>query len=408
MADWQNRIIGLRVVKASELADNPNNWRKHPKRQLTALGEVLSKVGMVSPLIYNITTKRLLDGHARKGLNPDALVPVVDVELSEDEERLVLATLDPLANMAETDGAMLKALLEGFAGDDAVSALVSAVAEDNRVQLGGGGDMPDPVAQVDKAKELQAEWKTERGQVWLVGGVHRVMCGDSTNADDVARLMDGKRADCVITDPPYGVDYSEKNRFLNAISPANRIQKPIENDGGDKSDIQTMWKSAFACMSDVMRKGAVVYCFMPQGGDQMMMMMMGAGIEPRHELIWLKNNHVLGRVDYAYKHEPILYAWKDTGHKFYGDFQTSVIEIPKPQRSDLHPTMKPVELINILVKNSSLAGEIVYDLFLGSGTTLIACAQTGRMCYGMEISPEYVAVILQRAVDAGLKCQLLT
>ena len=159
-----------------------------------------------------------------------------------------------------------------------------------------------------------------------------------------------------------------------------------------------MWKEAFARMNESMNGGAVVYCFMPQGGDQMMMMMMmmGAGIEPRHELIWLKNNHVLGRVDYAYKHEPILYAWKKGGHKFYGGFQTSVIECKRPNASKLHPTMKPVELVAKLMENSSKIGELVYEPFCGSGTTIIAAEQLGRKCYGMEISPNYCDVIVKR------------
>ncbi len=137
---------------------------------------------------------------------------------------------------------------------------------------------------------------------------------------------------------------------------------------------------------------------MPQGGDQMMMMMMmmESGIEPKHELIWLKNNHVLGRTDYAYKHEPILYAWKKGGHKFYGEFQTSVLEFSRPQKNDLHPTMKPVSLISKLIMNSSITNQIIYDPFLGSGTTLIAAEQLGRKCYGMEISPQYCDVIVKR------------
>ena len=134
----------------------------------------------------------------------------------------------------------------------------------------------------------------------------------------------------------------------------------------------------------------------------MMMMMTEAGIEPRHELIWVKNNHVLGRVDYAYKHEPIVYAWNTGGHKFYGGFQTSLIECPKPQSSDLHPTMKPVALLEVLVANSSQPGETVFDPFLGSGSTLLASENLGRVCYGIELNPGYAAVILQRAADAGL------
>jgi DNA modification methylase len=266
----------------------------------------------------------------------------------------------------------------------------------------------DQGAQVDRAAELQEKWQVQRGDVWQVGA-HRVMCGDSTCVEDVDRLMSGVKADAVVTDPPYGVNYADKNKFLNAIARGNRIQTPIENDHGEKIDIQEMWKASFSQMSLVMSPGAVVYCFMPQGGDQMMMMMMmtGAGIEPRHELIWLKNNHVLGRADYAYKHEPILYAWKDGGHKFYGGFQTSILEFDKPLKSDLHPTTKPVELIERLIINSSQRGEVVYDPFLGSGTTIVACEQTGRIGYGMEIAPEYVAVTLERLSDMGLQPELV-
>lgn len=232
-------------------------------------------------------------------------------------------------------------------------------------------------------------------------GRHRIICGDCTHQAVVAQVMQGEKACLVVTDPPYGVSYADKNVFLNTIGRANRIEKPIANDHMSKPHMQAMWKAAFTQMAAVMLPGAVIYSFMPQGGDQMMMMMMmeEAGIEPRHELIWLKNNHVLGRVDYAYKHEPILYAWKAGGHKFYGDFQTSILEYPKPQHSDLHPTTKPIALIARLVDNSSLPGGIVYDGFLGSGTTLIACEQRGRVCRGCELDPGYIAVILQRWAD---------
>jgi len=237
--------------------------------------------------------------------------------------------------------------------------------------------------------------------MWKLGE-HRVICGDCTDAGVVARVMGGEKAQLVVADPPYGVKYGDKNVFLNSIAPGNRIQKHIEGDHETKEQTQVLWRGAFEQMNLVMLPGAVIYCFMPQGGDQMMMMMMMmmmAGIEPRHELIWLKNNHVLGRVDYAYKHEPILYAWKDGGHKFYGDFQTSVIECNKPQKSDMHPTTKPVELIDRLIGNSSERGGVVIDPFLGSGTTLIACERLNRRCRGIEISPGYVAATLQRWAD---------
>jgi DNA modification methylase len=259
----------------------------------------------------------------------------------------------------------------------------------------------DPGADVDRAEELREKWDVRLGDLWELGA-HRVICGDCTDAAVVERVMGGERARLVVTDPPYGVSYADKNGFLNSIDKGNRNQTAIENDHQTKEQTQALWKAAFEQTGAAMDKGAVIYCFMPQGGDQMMMMMMmmGAGIEPRHELIWLKNNHVLGRVDYAYKHEPILYAWKEGGHKFYGDFQTSILEFPKPQKSELHPTMKPVELIEKLVRNSSVISDCVLDPFLGSGTTLMACENLGRRCRGIEISPAYVAVTLERWAQA--------
>jgi len=132
----------------------------------------------------------------------------------------------------------------------------------------------------------------------------------------------------------------------------------------------------------------------------MMMMMIKAAWNPTlHQLIWKKNNHVLGRVDYAYIHEPILYTWKESGHHFYGDFQTSVLEFPRPQSSKLHPTMKPIALLSKLITNSSKSEDMVIDLFLGSGSTLIAAEKTGRICYGMELDTKYIDVIIKRWED---------
>lgn len=229
-------------------------------------------------------------------------------------------------------------------------------------------------------------------------GPHRLLCGDSTSKEDVARLMCGELSNLYITDPPYGVKYSEKNAFLNAISRGNCIQKPIENDGLSVSDSAELWFNSFSCMCDFMGNKSSYYIFSALGGDLMMMMMMIDKVFLlKHCLIWVKNNHVLGRSDYNYKHEPILFGWKKKGtHDFYGGFQTSVIDFAKPQKSDLHPTMKPVGLISILVKNSSKELDIITDSFLGSGTTMVAAHQLNRKCYGMEIDPKYCQVIVNR------------
>jgi len=357
----------------------------------------------------------VIDGHLRKDAAPQKW-PVLILDVDDAEADYLLATHDPLAAMATADAGALDALLASVqSGEAAVTSMLAELAEG--VGLYASEEDSDAEPKIDRAGELRQQWGVEPGQLWRLpsrtpGQEHRLICGDCTDAAVVERVMGEERADLVVTDPPYGVSYADKNRFLNAISRANHIEEPIFNDHMGKDETQALWRDAFERMSAVMQPGAVVYCFMPQGGDQMMMMMMmmmmGAGIEPRHELIWLKNNHVLGRVDYAYKHEPILYAWKAGGHKFYGDFQTSVLEFPKPQVSDMHPTTKPLALVERLVGNSSRAGGVIYDMFLGSGTTIIAAENLSRQCRAVELSPGYVAVALQRYVDAfGIEPELI-
>jgi DNA modification methylase len=391
-------------------------WEQNPRgisdAEAERLGDSLVEFGQIQTIAIG-PGDEILDGHQRKAVW--SLLPQfgpglkVDVRVASrtltDKERQKLVVFLHRGTMGDWDWDELASSFE-------VPELLEWGFEESELQFDLGNDaIPDLGAQVDRAAELQEKWQVQRGQVWEIpsksvkGKAHRVMCGDSTSAEDVEWLTAGTLVPLVIIDPPYGVEYADKNKFLNAIARGNRIQEQIKGDHGTKEQTQQLWRSAFCETEKVMSAGAVIYCFMPQGGDQMMMMMMmdGAGIEPRHELIWLKNNHVLGRVDYAYKHEPILYAWKAGGHKFYGDFQTSILEFPKPHQSDLHPTTKPVELIARLIVNSSLLRELVYDAFVGSGTTLVACEQTARVGYGMEIEPKYVSATLERLTGMGLE-----
>ena len=227
-----------------------------------------------------------------------------------------------------------------------------------------------------------------------------IMCGDSTRIEDVNMLMDGEKADLVFTDPPYGVSYADKNKFLNSIDKGNRIQTEITADHGNAKDMAQLWGAVFQNISKIILKDcSSYYICSPQGGDLylMMMMMIENGLPLRHNIIWAKNNHVFGRCDYNYKHEAILYGW-NIKHKFfgYGDQKFSVWNYNKPLKNDLHPTMKPVELIVNAILNSSQRNMIVCDPFLGSGSTLIACEKTNRKCYGLEIEPSYVQVIIDR------------
>lgn len=260
----------------------------------------------------------------------------------------------------------------------------------------------DTEPQIDKAKELQEKWQVKTGQVWQLGK-HRIICGDCTDLKVVEKLMDGEKANLFITDPPYAVSYADKNKFLNEFDKGNRIQSEIQNDHLTLEKAQIIWKKACENVFLVTTKDSSYYWFFASGGGLArvnLSIINETGWFDNHILIWLKNNHVLGRTDYNYKHEPILYGWKKDGtHKFYGGFQTSILEFDKPVKSGLHPTMKPVALIERLINNSSQVNEIIIDMFLGSGTTLIACENLNRQCRGIEIAPEYVSVTLQRWQD---------
>jgi len=263
-----------------------------------------------------------------------------------------------------------------------------------------GPDIDDGADEVPEIDDTPAV--TKLGDLFTLGK-HRLLCGDSTKAEDVARLMRGEKADMVFTDPPYGVDIGEKNRFLNSFQRAGRNLKDIANDTPNGGELYNTLLSAFTNCRESMSDSASFYVTAPQGGDLglMMMMMQESGLPARHVLNWIKNTATfsMGRLDYEYQHEPILYGWKKT-HTFYGNgTKTSVWNFDKPRSSKLHPTMKPVELVENAIKNSSKNGDIILDLFLGSGTTLVAAEKLNRVCYGMEIDPKYCDVIIKRYAD---------
>jgi DNA modification methylase len=242
-------------------------------------------------------------------------------------------------------------------------------------------------------------------------GTHRLLCGDSTKKEDVDLLMDGNKANMVFTDPPYGVAIGDKNKLLDSIEKAGRITTNIKNDTLNIEELKKMLVEGFRLVKEYSQDICSYYVTAPQGGDlgmMMMEMMREAGLPVKHIIIWVKNRQCfsMGRLDYEYKHEPILYTWNKS-HKFYGNgnHKNSVWEIDKEQKCDKHPTMKPVELIENAILNSSKKdsvhhrGGIILDAFLGSGSTLIACEKTNRKCYGMEIDPLYCDVIVQRYID---------
>jgi DNA modification methylase len=318
-------------------------------------------------------------------------VRVPSRELSELERAEIAVRLRK--NTGEFDD---KKLLEWFEADDLMDwGFGKSELEKIGFEFEESEDTPP---KIDRAAELLKKWKVKLGDLWVLGK-HRLICGDCTDVTVVAQLMGGGMARLYLSDPPYGVSYADKNAYLNTVAKGNSVQTPIENDHLNTVEIQELWFESFSRAIEICEDGAPYYVCSPQGGElaMMMMMMRKAGWLLKPNIIWVKNNHVLGRSDYQLKHEPILYGWKEGSHWFYGDRSCfSVWNVDKPVKSEYHPTTKPVELFEIAITNSSKEGDIVFDGFLGSGTTLIACENLQRQCRAIELSPAYVAVTLER------------
>jgi DNA modification methylase len=411
----RNRIKELRWVRASELVPHGRNWRVHTPQQTAALKGLLAEIGYADALIGRILPDGkigLIDGHLRKSATPKIEVPVLIVDLNDEEADKLLLTLDP--SMAEADQQKIMALLETVRTDSqAVASLLERIAGEAAWQaMNDPTKVVDVTAQLDKAAELQAKWGTAAGQAWQAGP-NRLICGDCREKGVVGLLWrhGGPKLRLLWTDPPYGVDYASKNAYLNRTDRGNRIQRPIENDRLTPEQTGALFQAALAAAIPHCASGACCYATVPSGRllVHFIQTFDASGFEFRHLLVWIKQHFVIGMDDYHYRHEPILYGWlPDGAHYFCGDrCQDSVFEFDKPQVSDLHPTCKPSELIAPMIANSSRAGEIIYDPFLGSGSTLVAAHQLGRVGYGVEISPEYLAVALERLSMLGLEPSLV-
>jgi DNA modification methylase len=410
----RNRVRELRLVKASELLPHPNNWRKHPRAQAEALRGLLREIGYADALLARETADgrlQLIDGHLRAETTPNARVPVLVLNVSEEEAGKILATLDPLASMAEVDAKRFEELLSTVRTESgAVAELLERVAGEaawQAVKRDSLHEAPEP--QIDKAAELELKWGTKRGQVWRVGP-HRLVCGDCRERSTVERLWidGGPKLRLIWTDPPYGVDYAGKNAYLNRTDRGNRIQKPIAND--QPAGVHALLANALEVAREWAHQGAACYATVPSGPllPGFIDALNKSGFTFRHLLVWVKQQFVIGMSDYHYRHEPILYGWLDGGAHYWAGSrsQDSVFEVDKPHLSERHPTEKPTELVMRMIANSSRPTEVVFDPFSGSGTTLAASEQLGRVGFGVEIDPGYIAVTLERLAAMGLEPEL--
>lgn len=369
----------IQYRRLDEITPYENNAKTHDQTQINNVAESIKQYGFVQPVVID-RDGIIVIGHCRtlaaKKLGMES-VPCVCVDDLTPEQVNALRLVDNKSNESPWDFDLLADELEGLdlTGFDFDWGLPEE--ETKEVE-------EDEVPEVDETQPPV----TKLGDVWKLGR-HRLMCGDSTSTECVQKLMGGLQADLLLTDPPYGVDYTGKTK--DALK--------IENDAKSDDDFIAFLRSAFEAADSVMKAGAVFYIWHADSKAYVFRMACQmTGWEVRQVLIWVKNAMVMGRQDYQWKHEPCLYGWKaGAGHLWASDRkQTTVLEFDRPTKNKEHPTMKPVALFDYQIKNNTKGGDIVLDLFAGSGTTVIACEQNGRTAYMMEYDPRYCDVIVKR------------
>ena len=384
MVAIRDRVLDLRRVRAGDLLPNPKNWRRHPKPQADALRGALAEIGYADALIARETTAglMLIDGHLRAETTPDMEVPVLVVDLDEAEADKLLLTLDPLAAMAEAGTEALASLLADVqTSSGALQAMLDGLAHEAGLN-GAKAGLTDP----DAVPEVP-EPVSKTGDLWLCGD-HRLLCGDCTKAKDVRRAMDGAVPQLMVTDPPYGVEY--EGGEANAKKRAK-----LAGDDGDG-----VVAPALRLASEHIPQGAWYVWHADRRAIGTYEAIAEGGYEVRSLIVWnkLKAHYGSPAAHYCQRHEPCLYAVRGSAGWVGPSNEVSVWDIEQPNRNEHHSTQKPLECMSRPIRNHE--SEFVYDPFLGSGTTMVACENLGRKCRGIEIHPPYCAVTLERMATA--------
>lgn len=429
------KAVELREVEIAALKPYERNAKQHGKEQVDRIARSIRELGFLSPCLID-QEMNVIAGHGRilaaKELGWET-VPCVFIEgLTEEERKAYILADNRLTEMGEWDMDLVQQELAALADADFDISLTGFDTDlrfdDSMAQITDDGW----TAEDEQAAE---EPRSRIGDIYQLGN-HRLMCGDSTDPEMVAALMNGAIADLLVTDPPYGVSYEDKLDYLNRAADKEHVNRKkgkqkITGDNNEK-DLQKLLEAAFANADKNMRQGAVFYIWLPDRKyPEFQKAVGGQNWEIKQTLIWVKNSFIPGLQDYQWNHEPCIYGWKTGAAHYFLDSrkQRTVIENPlpdldsmkkdemkallqkifdeeqtqrttiheqKPLKSDLHPTMKPVKLIARLIRNSSQPGEAVLDLFGGSGTTMMACQQMDRRCFMMEFDPHYADVIVDR------------
>lgn len=381
-------IQKIKIDKLIPATYNPRKDLKPNDPEYIKIKNSIENFGYVSPLIIN-NDMTVIGGHQRlkvlKELGFTELECIV-VDLDKTNEKALNIALNKI--QGDWDEEKLEDLLQELKLQNFDTNLTGFDFDEVDEMLKDMNGSKEDDFDIDSAYEEIEEPITKPGDVWILGN-HRLMCGNSTQKEDVIHLMNNQKADMLLTDPPYNVDYVGKT--VDALK--------IANDNMNDVQFYEFLKQAFINMFDFTKEGASIYVFHADTeGLNFRKAFKDAGFKLAECLIWKKDCFVMGRQDYQWQHEPILYGWKEgAAHHFINDrTQSTILEFDRPKQSALHPTMKPIDLIARLVKNSSKENDIILDLFGGSGSTIITAEQLNRICYSMELDPKYCDVIVKR------------
>ena len=372
-------VMKLQTIKLKNIYPYEHNVRKNDNA-VDSVVKSIEQCTYIAPIIVD-ENNVILAGHTRykalKKLGHTECQCIVKNGLTEEQKKKYRLLDNKTSELSEWDFDLLSDELDGLDFGD--------------LELDWGieeGTEQQEVVEDDYEIELPEEPKAKLGQIYQLGQ-HRLMCGDSTKQEDIDKLMNGTKADMLLTDPPYNVSYQG----------GTKDKLTIKNDNMKSDEFKKFLVDAFTSANNVMKEGAVFYIWHSDTeGYNFRGACFDVGWKVRQCLIWNKNSMVMGRQDYQWKHEPCLYGWKDgASHLWASDRkQTTVLEFKKPTRNAEHPTMKPIQLFDYQIQNNTKIGDIVLDQFGGSGTTIMACEQNERTGYVMEFDPKYVDVIIDR------------
>lgn len=384
------KVTQFELVEIEKLIPYVNNARTHSDKQIDKIAASIKEFGFLNPIIIS-EDNVILCGHGRyyaaKKLGLTMLPCIRESHLTEAQRKAYILADNRLAEDAGWDEDLLRIELEDLVSSEFDIGLIGFDDKELddlfQTKTEVEDDGYDLTAALEKASFVK------RGDIWIVGR-HRLMCGDATSSDDVNKLMDGKKANLVLTDPPYGVSFKSSSGLT------------IKNDALKGDNFVNFLFAAFKNMVDHLEAGGSAYCFHADTeGLKFRVAFEEAGFHLSGCCVWVKDSLVLGRSDYQWQHEPVLYGFLKNGtHHWYSDRkQTTVWNFKKPKRNENHPTSKPLDLLSYPIQNSSQENSIVIDTFGGSGSTLMACELTNRICYTMELDEKYASVILRRYVE---------